>query len=236
MTANCSRRGNVFAVFAAPVQPVALRQFDGRLDRLLRLVHRAGQVAALDAELDSDVTRIIFAIDERRAVALTNRGQLGNRNLLPGRSGHQQIADGVLARTVLGFHAHHQVEQLLALNHLRGGLPAHRSLDHALDIGDIDAVTRDLVAIHVDLHAGLPQFAHHGEFGEARHLLQHAFDLDRFIFEYLQIRAKDFYGQRALQAGERLIHGVFGGLGEVENHSGIRIDFFLKILVSSALL
>ena len=129
-----------------------------------------------------------------------NVGQLGDRHLLAGRSRHQQIADGVLARAVLRLHAHHQVEQLLALDDLRGRLSAHRGLDHALDVGDVDAVARDFFAVHVDLHAGLPQFAHDGEFGEAGHLLQHALDFDRFVFEHLQIGSENLHRQRALQA------------------------------------
>ena len=138
----------------------------------MRVVHRARQVAPLDAELHADVARIIFAIDERCAVALMDVGQLGDRHLLAGGSGHQQIADRARAGAVLGLHAHDQIEQLLALNHLRGRLSAHAGLDHALDVGHVDAVARDLFAVHVNLHAGLAEFAHHGQLGEAGHLLK----------------------------------------------------------------
>ncbi len=79
----------------------------------------------------------------------------------PGRRGHQQIADLPRAGAVLRLHAHDEVKQLLALNHLRRGLSAHSGLDHALDVGYIDAVARDFFAVHIDLHAGLAQFAHH---------------------------------------------------------------------------
>src|SRR5580692_6346008 len=135
----------------------------------------------------------------------------------------------MLAGTVLRLHAHYQIKQLLALIHLRGGLAAHPGLDHTFDIGDVDSVPRDFVAVHVDLYTGLPQFAHDGEFSEAGHLLKYSFDLDRLIFEHLKIRSKDLHRQRAFQSRKRLIHGIFGWLRKIENYPRVRFDLFLNV-------
>ena len=168
MIANCCSRRDVFAVLAAPVERVALRQRNVLAHRFLRFVHGARQVAPLDAELHADVPRIIFAIDERRAVSLMDVGKLGDGHLLPGGRRHQQVADLLRARAIFGLHAHDQVKQPLALNDLRRGLSAYAGLDDALDVGHVDAVARDFFAVHIDLHAGLAQFAHHGQLREAR--------------------------------------------------------------------
>ena len=84
----------------------------------------------------------------------------------------------------------------------------------------IDAVARDFVAIHVDQQAGLAELAHHGQLRESRNLRESSFDLERFVLQHVQVRAVDFHGQRALQSGERFVHGVFGGLRVIENHAG----------------
>ena len=133
------------------------------LHRGLAVAHRPLQVAALDAVLDADVARVVFAIDKGRAVALADVGQLAQRNLLAVGRAHQQVADLVRAAAELRLHAHHQVEELFALDHLGGRLAAHGGLDHGFHVGDIDAVARDLVAVHVDQQAGLAKFPHHGQ-------------------------------------------------------------------------
>src|ERR1019366_7838482 len=50
--------------------------------------------------------------------------------------------------------------------------------------------------------------------------LHNVLDLYSFRFQNIQIIAEDFYRQRALQAGQRLVHGVLGGLRVVEDHAG----------------
>ena len=54
---------DVFAVFAAPVESIALRQRNSLAHGLLRILHRARQVPPLDAELDTDVAGVIFPVD-----------------------------------------------------------------------------------------------------------------------------------------------------------------------------
>ena len=142
---------------------------------------------------------------------------------------HEQIADLSRAGAVFGLHAHDQVKQPLALNDLRRRLAAHAGLDHALDVGHVDAVARDFFAVHIDLHAGLAQLAHHRQLGEAGNLRKNALDLDRLVFQDLQILPVDFHRERALEARERLVHGVLGRLREVENHAGISGEFLLEV-------
>ena len=92
----------------------------------------------------------------------------------PAGRAHQQVADLLRVLAELRLHAHHEVEELFALHHLRGRLAAHRRLHNRFHVGHVDAVARDLVAIHVDDQARLAQLAHHGEFGESGHLARAA--------------------------------------------------------------
>ena len=100
-------------------------------------------------------------------LALADIRQLAQRNLLPGGRAHQQIANLLRVLAEFRLHAHHEIEQFFALDHLRGRLPAHGRLHHAFHVRHVDAVARDLVAVHVDQQAGLAEFAHHGQFGES---------------------------------------------------------------------
>ena len=59
-----------------------------------------------------------------RAAGLFDVGQLGERNLLARGRRHQQVADLTGAGAELRVRAHHQVEELLALDNLRRGLAA----------------------------------------------------------------------------------------------------------------
>ena len=123
------------------------------------------------------------------------------------------------AAAELRLHADHQVEQLFPLNDLRDRLPADCGRDHCFHIGNVDSIARDLVAIDIDQQAGLAKFAHHRKLGEARHFGQRVLDLYRFVLQHVQIFAVDFDRQRTLEAGEGLVHGIFRGLGVVENNS-----------------
>ena len=67
------------------------------------------------------------------------------------------------------------------------GLSTYGSLDHRFDIGNIDAVARDLFAIHIDQQAWLPKLTNHRQFGEPRHVLKDIFNLQCLVFEHIQI-------------------------------------------------
>ena len=72
------------------------------------------------------------------------------------------------AAAELRLHTDDEVEELFALNDLSGGLPADGGGDNGFDIGNVDAVARDLVAIDIDQQARLAELAHNGEVGKAR--------------------------------------------------------------------
>ncbi len=152
---------------------------------------------------------------------------MAERDLLTVGRAHQQISDLMRAAAELGLHADHQIEQLLSLNDLGDGLPADRGGNHSFDVGNVDAVARNLVAIDVDQKAGLAKFAHYGEFGEAGYLAESVLDLDGFVLKYVQVVTIDFDRQRALEAGERFVHRVFGGLRVVEDNSGKGREFLV---------
>ena len=156
---SCSWRLEELAVFAAPLHPVAGGQLNGLFHRLLPIFHGTFQVAALNAVLHADVARVIFAIDKRSAVALLDVWPVPEWNLLAVRRSHQQIANLLRATAELRLHAHDKIEQLFALHDLRRGLPTDGRLDHGFDVGDIDAVARDLLAVDIDEQAWLSQLA-----------------------------------------------------------------------------
>jgi len=114
------------------------------------------------------------------------------------------------AAAKLGLHADNQIEQLLTLNHLSDRLPAHCSRNHSFHISNVDPIPRDLVTIHVDQQARLPKFAHHREISEPGYFRQSVLDLNRFVLQHVQIVAIYFDRQRAFEAGQCFVYGIFG--------------------------
>jgi len=113
------------------------------------------------------------------------------------------------------------------LNDLRDRLTAHCGRDYGFHIGNIDSVPGDLVAIDIDQQARLPELAHDGEFGEPGHVGECVLDLDGFVLKYAQIVTIYFDGQRAFEPSQCFIHGIFGGLGIVENNAGEGCEFLV---------
>ena len=219
-----------FGVFAAPVDAIAgWKGFCDIRDGPLPVTHGAFEIASLDAVLHADVAGIVFAIDKGSAGSFLNVGERRERNLLPAGRAHQQIGDLLRVLSELRLHAHHEIEELLALNHLRRRLPAHRRLNHAFHVRHIYAVTRDLLAIHLDQEARLAEFAYHGEFRESGDLCQPPLDLECFILQHVQVGSVDLHRERALQPSERFVDGIFRGLGVIENHAGIRFELLLQL-------
>ena len=220
-------RGEVLLVFAAPIELVADGQFDRCIDFAARFADRARQIAAFDAELDADVARIGFAVDERRAIFHADVAELAERQILPVGGGDQQILDGVLIAAEGLLHAHHKIELALALNDFADGPAAHGGLHHGVDVADVQAVARQFGTVRGDGQAGLSQLAHHGDFGDAGDLVEDVLDLGGSIFEGLEVLAEDLDGERALETGFGLVHGVFGGLSVVEDDAGEGCELLL---------
>src|SRR5579862_147850 len=157
-----------FGVFAAPVDAIAgWKGFCDVRDGPLSVTHSAFEIASLDAVLHANVAGIVFAIDKGIAGSFLNVRERRERNLLPAGRAYQQIGDLLRVLSELRLHAHYEIEELLALNHLRRCLAAHRRLNHAFHVRHIYAVTRDLLPIHLDQETRLAEFAYHGEFRES---------------------------------------------------------------------
>ena len=125
------------------------------------------------------------------------------------------------------FQAHHQVELLFALHHLRRGRPADGRLDQAVDVGDVQAVAGDLGAVDVHGQARLAEFLDQRDVFDPAHAFQDVLDRLAFGFQRLQVRPEDLDRQRAFQAGFGFIHGVFGRLRVVEDDAGKRLELLV---------
>ena len=149
MTCSCLRDA-VYSSYSPPhTDAVARRQLDTAAATCrCASCDRAGQVAALDRVLHADVARVVLAIDERRAVArrwMSANSRSGTccppgvaTRMLP-------IASGV--SRILRLQPDDEIERPLALHHLRRRTAADRGLDQAVDVGDVEAVARDLGAV-----------------------------------------------------------------------------------------
>src|SRR5262249_48845875 len=99
-------------------------RFDPRLD----FIDHALQVAPADAEFDRDVSRVVFAVDERRAGLPGDFRELLERDALAVGRVDQDVADRFEALAVLRQEAHDDVETLFAVEQLRPRMPADRRL------------------------------------------------------------------------------------------------------------
>src|SRR5579875_273176 len=197
---------------------------DGLFNSPLPGCDSSSQIAALNIVLYADISGIIFPINKRRTVAYANICNLAERNLLAGRITYQQVGNFALIAPVLRLHAHDQVKQLFTLNHLSDGLASHCRLHNCLNITHVDSITCAFSAVHIHQKTRLAEFTHHDEIAKARHLLQGPFHLNSLVLEHLQVWSIDFHCQGALQAGQRFIDRIFGGLSVVENNSRISLQ------------
>ena len=117
-----------------PFDTITFGQFHLRLHFFARVFHRTGEVAALDGKLHADVTRVAFAIDERRAVRDLNVGEFFQRNLRAIGGRYKNIPDLFRRAAVTFVQTNHEVELLLALHHLRRRRAADRRLNQAVHI------------------------------------------------------------------------------------------------------
>src|SRR5213082_1211913 len=81
IAAETAERLAQVAELADPFQAVAARQWYTFAHLLLRLEHRAAQIAPAHAELDGDVAALVLAIDERGARFEVHIGELAERQL-----------------------------------------------------------------------------------------------------------------------------------------------------------
>ena len=139
---------------------------------------------------------------------------------------------GVAAK--LGLHAYHQIEKLLPLDHLGDRLASHSRRDHGFHVGYVNSVARNLVAIHIEQQAGLAQFAHHGQFLEARNSGQHVLHLHRFVLQHGQVGAINFDGERTLQPVSASSTASSAGWVKLKMIPGKALNFLLSDAISSS--
>ena len=90
----------------------------------------------------------------------------------PAGAGTRRSPISRASERILGIHAHDEVKEFFALNHLGGGLAADGGLHDGFDVGDVDAIAGDFCAIGVNDQAGLAEFADDREFREAGRLFE----------------------------------------------------------------
>jgi len=129
-------------------------------------------------KLNADIPGIVFAIDEGSAGAFLDGGKFGERDLLSGGSGNEEIADVADARAILRLHADDEVEKFFSLDNLGGSLSADSRLDNGFDVRNVDAVAGDFGAVGVDDEVRLAELTDDGEFLEAGGLGQNVANLD----------------------------------------------------------
>ena len=123
----------------------------------------------------------------------------------------------------LGLHADNEVEEFFALNHLRGGLTTDGGLHYGFDVGDVDAIAGDFVAIPSMSRLGWPSSRTTVSSVKPGRSVENVLDFDGFFLRTFRSGPIYFDGERALEAGQGFVHGVFGGLREVEDDAGIRL-------------
>ncbi len=143
-----------------------------------RVLHRAGEVAPLHRVLDADVARVVLAVDERGAAGHLDVGELPERDLLPVRAWRPGCCRS--PRASRGTAAPGARRDRRASRPARPAWrrpPPDRRLDQAVDVGDVEAVARDLGAVDRDRQARLPQLLDQRHVADAAHAFEHALDL-----------------------------------------------------------
>ncbi len=79
-------------------------------DGVLPVGHGAFEIAAFDAVLHADISRVVFAIDKRGAAGLVDIRELAQRYLLAGWRADEQVADLLRVLPELRLHAHDEVK------------------------------------------------------------------------------------------------------------------------------
>jgi len=97
--------------------------------------------------------------------------------------------------TVLRLEPDDEVEEPLPLHDLRRRRPADRGLEEGVDVGDVEAIARDLLAVGRDGEARLPELAHDGDLVDAAHFPEHCPDRVRLVLEDGEVGSEDFHGE-----------------------------------------
>ena len=110
---------------------------------------------------------------------------------------------------------HGQVVDGLSLQDLADRKPADGGLDGILHIRHIDAKPRSRLAVDGEIEIRLARIALQPQILDSSNLGHDILDLFTLFLENVQVRPVKLGRKSAFRAGQRLIHVVFNGLGEI---------------------
>src|SRR5207302_9793605 len=132
---------------APPGEEAVGRELDLGGDAALGLGDEAAQVPAADVTLDADEAHVCLAVDGRLAGGDLDPGELAERDLGAVGGGDADVGDAVEGGARGLGEAYGDVEVALALPEGGRGLAADGGLDDVLDVGDVEAVAGDRLAV-----------------------------------------------------------------------------------------
>ena len=169
-----------------------------------------------------------------------HRAKLRQGYAFSGRSQQANLLDGLSGIAVFRRIADHQVVTLLALQDLADRAAADSGLNGVLHIGDVELITRRLLAVHHQVEIGLANHPEQAQVLNPRNAAHHADDLVALLFEQFEIAPVDLDGQFAFDAADGLLHVVGDGLRKVPDDARDFLqleiyggDQFLFILVEN---
>ena len=187
---------------AAPGDVVAGRKLDLLGHRLARVGHVRADVAATDVDEDVGRQQRVLGADARRAARDHHLGHLPQRHHRAAHDRHQHLALDLLGvGAQLARVAHRHAEALAALDGGGHHFAAERGANHIQQLAHRQAITRQLLAVGLDVEiAATGQALGEGR-GRARHVLDDGLDLLGKLFHLAQVLAEDLDADRRADAG-----------------------------------
>eukprot|EP01022_Parablepharisma_sp_SALTPOND_P027440 TRINITY_DN665_c0_g9_i1.p1 TRINITY_DN665_c0_g9~~TRINITY_DN665_c0_g9_i1.p1 ORF type:complete len:1867 (+),score=739.92 TRINITY_DN665_c0_g9_i1:18974-24574(+) len=216
-----SSRGRLQVLeLATPGGPVTGRYLDLGLQRLFGIGHEGAQVAPAHVGADHDAALAIFAADLVGAGCDGEAGDFAQRDVA-GAAGAflQRQRDGqATQRLQVGAgrlrQAHHDGEATVTLEQRAGLGATDGGGQRVLDVGDIQAIARDLLAVDIDGEhrqaGGLLDLDLGGPCG----LLQHCGDLGGGVVEHRHVVTEDLDRHIATHARDQLVEAQLDRLRE----------------------
>ena len=109
---------------------------------------------------------------------------------------------------------------MLADQNLADRFAADGGFDRVLHIADVDSEAVGGRAIDDQIYVGLSAHLKRAQIGDAWNFSHHILNLIGFGFQGLQVGAKEFDGEFALDAAHGFFDVVGNGLGEIPVHAG----------------
>src|SRR5262245_12633726 len=119
-------------------------------------------------------------------------GNVAQRDLISVRSGVENISECFYVFTEISRVRHSYRDTLASFDVKCDIFATNRRFDDVLGIPDIDSISGGCGSIDANIKVWSPGDSLSVEICSSRHSVQNAFDLDGFLFDRLQIRAKHF--------------------------------------------